>query len=385
MRFEHPDDDNARRPDGDAGAAAAPGAAGRQRDARLRLHGPAAAGVRADRLRPRLLPGGSVVPEDRGVRAGRRRGGRAAGGWNCHQFHANTEFYADYGRYRVEITVPRHVRRRRNGPAGRSPTQNADGTTTHTYEQDDVHDFAWTADPNFVEVKRTLLRRPRRDARGVRGDRAAPRPAARTKCGSPTSRSRCSCSRSHMPQARAAHLPRPSTRSSTSASGTAATRTRTLTVVDPAQGGDGLGGDGVPDPHHRRDAVPVQPLAPRPRPPAGGRDRPRVRPPVLVRARGEQRVRGGVAGRGHSPPTRRARPWMPRYGPDTSMASSSAFASARSKWLARRTGRDGVRPHPPAGLEVLVARQLRASTPTRARTRRSARSRGARRAARWRA
>ena len=25
--------------------------------------------------------------------------GRAAGGWNCHAFHANSEFYADYGRY----------------------------------------------------------------------------------------------------------------------------------------------------------------------------------------------------------------------------------------------------------------------------------------------
>ena len=32
--------------------------------------------------------------------------GRIAGGWNCHQFHANTEFYADFGRYRVNITTP---------------------------------------------------------------------------------------------------------------------------------------------------------------------------------------------------------------------------------------------------------------------------------------
>src|SRR5579871_6261109 len=28
------------------------------------------------------------------------------GGWNCHQFHANTEFYADYGVYDVSITTP---------------------------------------------------------------------------------------------------------------------------------------------------------------------------------------------------------------------------------------------------------------------------------------
>ena len=29
-----------------------------------------------------------------------------------------------------------------------------DGTTTHTYEQGDVHDFAWTASPRFVEITR---------------------------------------------------------------------------------------------------------------------------------------------------------------------------------------------------------------------------------------
>jgi len=27
------------------------------------------------------------------------------GGWNCHQFHANSEFYADFGSYAVEITA----------------------------------------------------------------------------------------------------------------------------------------------------------------------------------------------------------------------------------------------------------------------------------------
>jgi len=32
--------------------------------------------------------------------------GRSTGGWNCHQFHANSEFYADFGRYTVDITAP---------------------------------------------------------------------------------------------------------------------------------------------------------------------------------------------------------------------------------------------------------------------------------------
>ena len=33
----------------------------------------------------------------------------------------------------------------------RERTDNADGTTTHRYYQEDVHDFAWTTSPDFVE------------------------------------------------------------------------------------------------------------------------------------------------------------------------------------------------------------------------------------------
>ena len=77
--------------------------------------------------------------------------GRETGAWNCHQYHANSEFYADFGRYRVEITVPDGYV---VGATGRrvAETKNADGTTTFVHEQEDVHDFAWSADPTFVEV-----------------------------------------------------------------------------------------------------------------------------------------------------------------------------------------------------------------------------------------
>jgi hypothetical protein len=81
--------------------------------------------------------------------------GRTAGGWNCHQFHSMTEFYADFGRYHVEVTLPdRFVL----GATGRrlARRNNGDGTTTHVYEQEDVHDFAWTADPRYIEIKRTF-------------------------------------------------------------------------------------------------------------------------------------------------------------------------------------------------------------------------------------
>jgi hypothetical protein len=78
--------------------------------------------------------------------------GRSAGGWNCHQFHAHSEFYADFGRYRVEITLPRRFV---VGATGRRSErrENPDGTSTHVFEQADVIDFAWTASPRFVEVK----------------------------------------------------------------------------------------------------------------------------------------------------------------------------------------------------------------------------------------
>src|SRR6185295_19329549 len=35
------------------------------------------------------------------------KNGRATGGWNCHQFHTMTEFFADFGDYDVSITIPR--------------------------------------------------------------------------------------------------------------------------------------------------------------------------------------------------------------------------------------------------------------------------------------
>ena len=88
-----------------------------------------------------------AVYEPAGVR------GRAAGGWNAHQFHADSEFYADFGHYRVAITLPRRFVVGATGVAHRA-RDHGDGTTTHTYEQGDVHDFAWTASPRFVEITR---------------------------------------------------------------------------------------------------------------------------------------------------------------------------------------------------------------------------------------
>jgi len=70
--------------------------------------------------------------------------------WNCHQFHANSEFYADYGVYNVRMTVPAE---NIVGATGleQNVTDNGDGTKTHFYHAEDVHDFAWTTTPEFKE------------------------------------------------------------------------------------------------------------------------------------------------------------------------------------------------------------------------------------------
>jgi len=71
-------------------------------------------------------------------------------GWNCHQFHSNTEFFSDYGVYDVRVTAPKAWLVGATGVV-RDRRDNSDGTTTHRYYQEDVHDFAWTTSPDSLE------------------------------------------------------------------------------------------------------------------------------------------------------------------------------------------------------------------------------------------
>lgn len=77
--------------------------------------------------------------------------GRTADGWNLHQYHGNSEFYADFGTYDVKIKVPSSYVVAATG----FPTKRLDDGQTKTYQfyADDVHDFAWSASPNFVYVE----------------------------------------------------------------------------------------------------------------------------------------------------------------------------------------------------------------------------------------
>jgi hypothetical protein len=76
-------------------------------------------------------------------------------GWNTHQFHAATEFYADFGVYDVRITTPKRFVVGASG-RGTQPADNPDGTTTHRYQGEDIHDFAWTASPEYQVVSQTF-------------------------------------------------------------------------------------------------------------------------------------------------------------------------------------------------------------------------------------
>jgi hypothetical protein len=77
------------------------------------------------------------------------------GAWNCHQFHRNTEFFADFGTYDVKLTLPQRFVVGATGVQTAS-VNNADGSKTLSFHAVDVHDFAWTADPNFKVVEDTF-------------------------------------------------------------------------------------------------------------------------------------------------------------------------------------------------------------------------------------
>ncbi|HTC47664.1 MAG TPA: M1 family metallopeptidase [Candidatus Aquilonibacter sp.] len=70
------------------------------------------------------------------------------GAWNCHQYHAMTEFFADFGVYDVKLTVPQFEVVGASGVKV-AEVNNPDNSKTLTFHGDDIHDFAWTVSPRF--------------------------------------------------------------------------------------------------------------------------------------------------------------------------------------------------------------------------------------------
>jgi len=92
--------------------------------------------------------------------------------WNAHEYHAESEYYADFGNYDVKLTAPKEYTVGATGELQGAPAEK-DGKLTHHFVQGDVHDFAWTADkrtarplvdtwtgPGSPQVKITVLYPP---------------------------------------------------------------------------------------------------------------------------------------------------------------------------------------------------------------------------------
>ncbi|HNX65958.1 MAG TPA: M1 family metallopeptidase [Bacteroidales bacterium] len=73
---------------------------------------------------------------------------RLTDGWNCHQFHSNSEFYSNHSVYNVSVTLPDNYVAGSGGKV-MSEIKNDDGTKTITWRAEDIVDFAWTAWPGY--------------------------------------------------------------------------------------------------------------------------------------------------------------------------------------------------------------------------------------------
>jgi len=88
-----------------------------------------------------------AVFEDAGAR------GRAEAGWNAHQYHANSEFFSDFGDYDVTVSLPARYQGRIGG-TGRLVEETVEGDRVRArFVQEGVSDFAWTAEPGYVVVE----------------------------------------------------------------------------------------------------------------------------------------------------------------------------------------------------------------------------------------
>lgn len=85
------------------------------------------------------------VFETRGIRGAR------ADGFNSHQFHGPTEFYADYADFDVDIGLPSEWNVVATGSKV-GEVDRGDGRIWHEYTQRAVHDFAFATSTDLVEL-----------------------------------------------------------------------------------------------------------------------------------------------------------------------------------------------------------------------------------------
>ena len=78
-------------------------------------------------------------------------------GWNCHQFHSRDRVLRRLRHLRRPADGAGRLDRRRDRRRSATATRRgATARTTHRFYQEDVHDFAWTTSPDYVERRATF-------------------------------------------------------------------------------------------------------------------------------------------------------------------------------------------------------------------------------------
>jgi hypothetical protein len=78
-------------------------------------------------------------------------------GWSCHEYHLNSEFFADFADFSVHISTPSRFVVGASGKLAGSVRDAEGRALTHTYVQARIHDFAWTASPDFIRVEKDFI------------------------------------------------------------------------------------------------------------------------------------------------------------------------------------------------------------------------------------
>ena len=250
------------------------------------------------------------------------------GAWNCHQYHATTEFFSDFATFNVSPHPPPPLRRRSHRrPHRRIHQRHPDSTKTLSFYGEDIGDFALAASPNFTVTDGIFL-----SSLGpvqIHVLALAAHPKAGPRYLDIIQKTMAQFDQTLRPlslQNRHRHRPR--------------TRLRD-------------GRHGVPHPLHRRHLLVRAHLHHR------AHRRARVRPPVLVRHGRHQRVRRRLARRRHQllhrsqSPRRHPRPRQLRPRPPLRQRRRLRASALRIPRQAR------LRPRHPLGLQVPQRHLLR--------------------------
>jgi len=78
-------------------------------------------------------------------------------GWNCYEYHLSSEFFADFADFIVHITVPARFVVGASGKQVSAVSDREGKKVTYTFQQGSIHDFAWTAAPDFIKLERDFI------------------------------------------------------------------------------------------------------------------------------------------------------------------------------------------------------------------------------------